>query len=124
MLALVVDDSRVARAFLKNALRQVGFEVVEAQDGQDALNQLATIGSADVALVDWNMPVMNGLDFVKSVRKNQKYDDLTLMMVTSESEPTQLARALVAGASEYLMKPFTKELLYEKLGFLGLLKND
>jgi two-component system, chemotaxis family, chemotaxis protein CheY len=117
-LALVIDDSRVARMKLRKALQEQGFEVNEAGDGQAALAAIDGGFHPDIALVDWNMPGMNGLDFVKQVRKcNQQ---VVLLMVTSEAEPRQMVRALQAGANEYLIKPYTKEMLVEKLALLGV----
>ena len=124
MLALVVDDSRVARSKLRRALSSRGFEVVEAENGRSALDLLDAIQAPSVALVDWNMPVMNGLDFVKNVRERGEYQKMVLMMVTSESEPKQMVRALHAGADEYLMKPYTADLLFEKLALLGVGDSD
>jgi two-component system, chemotaxis family, chemotaxis protein CheY len=102
-------------------LTEVGFEVVEATDGVDALRRLKEIGEADVLLVDWNMPEMNGYDLVCAIRGDHRYDKVPLMMVTSETEMGQMAKALKAGANEYVMKPFTKEVIAEKLALLGVL---
>jgi two-component system, chemotaxis family, chemotaxis protein CheY len=120
LLALVIDDSRVARLKLKRVLIERGFDVIEAGDGIEALELLAGTKPPDLAFVDWNMPRMNGLDFVKSVRRDQNYKNMVLMMVTSETEPRQMVRALHAGANEYLMKPYTAEGLMEKLAQLGV----
>lgn len=120
MRAIVIDDSRVARMKLRKSLIKGGFEVVEAENGQAALDVLNGIEVPEIALVDWNMPLMNGLDFVKSVRKEDRYQDMIVMMVTSESEPAQMVRALHAGANEYLMKPYTTDVLFEKLELLGV----
>lgn len=118
--ALVIDDSRVARLKLKRALQGRGFEVLEAGSGQEALDVLVGAALPSIALVDWNMPGMNGLDFVKNVRLAEQYSTMLLMMVTSETDPRQMVRALQAGANEYLMKPYTSELLFEKLEVLGV----
>ena len=75
---------------------------------------------ADVALVDWNMPVMDGLTFVKTCRQREDLRDMTLMMVTTESEQGRIVRALAAGAHEYVIKPFTEETIAQKLALLGL----
>lgn len=120
MRALVIDDSRVMRKIVSKTLNGIGFETVEAADGQEALDHLAAGESFDLATIDWNMPVMNGLDFVVAVRKNKEWRDLTLMMVTTEAEHGQIVRALAAGAHEYLIKPFTPDALVEKLDLLGL----
>ncbi|HYY80826.1 MAG TPA: response regulator [Actinomycetes bacterium] len=119
MRALVVDDSKAIRVILGRILKELGFETFEAGDGREALDRLAEVGAIDLALVDWNMPEMNGLDFVRSVRADG-YDDMTMIMVTTETETEQVVRALAAGANEYVMKPFSKDMLVEKLDLLGL----
>jgi two-component system, chemotaxis family, chemotaxis protein CheY len=121
MQALVVDDSRTMRRILDCVLRQLGFDVVEASNGREALEELARGTRPDVVLVDWNMPEMNGLEFVQSVRAQTSLQSLPLMMVTTEIEMEQVASALAAGANEYVMKPFSKESLADKLQLLGLL---
>ncbi|MEZ0165792.1 response regulator [Kineococcus sp. LSe6-4] len=121
MKALVVDDSRAMRKIIAGALRKLGYETVEAADGAEALKVLESGPLPDLATVDWNMPVMDGLTFVTQVRANRDYRALTLMMVTTEAEHGQIVRALAAGAHEYLIKPFTVESLEEKLSLLGLL---
>jgi two-component system chemotaxis response regulator CheY len=118
--ALVVDDSRVIRTILKRTLTAIGFEVKEAADGALALTEIADSGPFDLAVVDWNMPNMTGIELVAAVRGRSELDRMLIMMVTSESEVSQVERALAAGADEYLMKPFTDEALREKLVLLGL----
>jgi two-component system chemotaxis response regulator CheY len=120
VLALVIDDSRAMRMILRRVLTSSGFEVIEAGDGQQALDLMAAGPVPDVALIDWNMPVMNGLEFVVAVRAIKDYRQMTLMMVTTESEHSQIVRALAAGAHEYVLKPFTHEAITEKLSLLGL----
>ncbi len=122
MRALVIDDSRVMRTLLTRDLKKVGYEVLQAEDGQKALDLLETVGDdlPDLCTIDWNMPVMDGLTFVQKVRQRQEWRGITLMMVTTESEHNQLVRALAAGAHEYLMKPFPPEAFLEKLDILGL----
>jgi two-component system chemotaxis response regulator CheY len=117
--ALVIDDSRTMRRILARSLLTIGFEVREAGNGQEALDSIESDGLPELALVDWNMPVMNGLDFVTSLRAQPRGRSVTLMMVTTESEHAQIVRALAAGAHEYLLKPFTTEALLEKLQLLG-----
>jgi len=119
--ALVVDDSRAMRMILRRTLTPLGFCVSEAGDGQQALDSLAAAEQVpDVALVDWNMPVMDGLTFIKTVRRDPAYRQMTLMMVTTESEQSKIVRALAAGAHEYLLKPFGEGAVEEKLALLGL----
>lgn len=120
MIALVIDDSRAMRSMLSRMVRELGFEVVEAANGLEALDKLQAGLQARLALVDWNMPQMNGLEFVESVRRDARLEGLALMMVTTEIESALVVRALEAGANEYLMKPFTREALVEKLEILGV----
>lgn len=120
MRALVIDDSRTTRMIIGAMLKEIGFEVTEASHGLEAIKRLRETGPLDLALVDWNMPEMNGYEFVQSIRTQPTYDEMRLMMVTTETEMTQVARALEAGANEYVMKPFTKEMIREKLEIMGL----
>jgi len=120
MRVLIVDDSRAVRFVLSKYLRELGFDVFEAVHGKDALVRLLALGATDLALVDWNMPEMNGLELVKAVRANPGYDSMRIMMVTTESEIESVLAALEAGANEYVMKPFTKEAIVSKLALLGL----
>jgi two-component system chemotaxis response regulator CheY len=120
MRALVVDDSRVMRLIIGKIVKENGFEVIEAGNGQEALDQLRAADSQiTLALVDWNMPVMDGLSFVQAARADGAFSALRLIMVTTESGSEQVARAIEAGADEYLMKPFTKESLRDKLAMIG-----
>jgi two-component system chemotaxis response regulator CheY len=118
MRALVIDDSRVVRLLIGNILRDIGMQVVEAATGREALDQLTRSPDVELVLVDWNMPEMNGLEFIQAVRAQPAYDALRVLMVTTETESEQVLRALNAGANEYVMKPFTKEILLAKLSLL------
>lgn len=120
MHAIVIDDSSAMRRILRRLLEQIGFDVVEAEQGQQGLDRLAEHPGPDIVLVDWNMPVMDGLEFVKKVRANPEYQNLKLMMVTTETEPQRMARALMSGVDEFVMKPFTQEILLDKLRLLGV----
>jgi two-component system chemotaxis response regulator CheY len=120
MKALVVDDSRSMRAIVSKQLRELGFTVEEAQNGQEALARLHADGSTDLVLLDWNMPGMDGCEVLSLIRSEPRYKNVRVMMVTTESEMSQVAVALEAGANEYLMKPFDRESLLEKLVLLGL----
>jgi two-component system chemotaxis response regulator CheY len=121
MRALVIDDSRTMRHIVAAMLRELGFDTSEAGDGREALDLLEAGERFNLACVDWNMPVMDGLTFVAAVRARREWRDLTLVMVTTEGEQGQVVRALAAGAHEYVMKPFTPDALASKLGLLGLL---
>ncbi|MFP3713994.1 response regulator [Puerhibacterium sp. TATVAM-FAB25] len=124
MRALVIDDSRTMRRIVSSTLRPLGFEPYEAEHGRAALDLLEGGLQADLACVDWNMPVMDGLTFVSTVRERPEWRSMTLMMVTTESEQSQIVRALAAGAHEYLIKPFTPDAVRDKLALLGLLPLD
>lgn len=126
MRALVIDDSRATRAILRRILQQLDYEVREAADGREALGVLEAEGpgAIDLALVDWNMPVMDGLQFVKAVRAHSDYDAVILMMVTTEGDTGHMVEALAAGANEYAMKPFTAAVIEEKLALLGVSGGD
>ena len=121
MKALVIDDSRTMRRIVSATLHELGYETVEAADGQEALDALNSGIDVDLCCIDWNMPVMDGLTFVTKVREQRQWRDITLMMVTTESEHGQIVRALAAGAHEYLIKPFTPDAIRDKLELLGLL---
>jgi two-component system chemotaxis response regulator CheY len=121
MRALIVDDSRFVRDYLRGMLGKKGIVCEEAADGKAGLEQLHSGMLFDIALVDWNMPVMNGLDMLKQLRA-EGFSDLKVMMVTTEAENDFIVRALEAGADEYLMKPFDDEALTEKLAMLGLVE--
>lgn len=120
MRALVVDDSRAARMLVRRIVSTFGFEILEAGDGKEALEVLEAEGLVDLMLVDWNMPVMDGLALVKAVRSVRRYADISILMVSSESDPRQIARALMTGADDYLIKPIDEPMLQEKLDMLGL----
>jgi two-component system, chemotaxis family, chemotaxis protein CheY len=119
MRALIVDDSRFVRDLLRRLLEGRGIECEEAFDGLAALDQLHSGVDFDLALVDWNMPNMNGLEMLKQMRA-EGYTGVKVMMVTTEAENDFILRALDAGADEYLMKPFDDEALSEKLAMLGI----
>ncbi len=109
---------------LRRLLTELGFEVMEASHGIEALEVLKEVGTdnlPDLALIDWNMPEMNGIDLVKDLRSDKDYDGVRMVMVTSEAESESILLALELGVDEYVMKPFENEDLIEKLRSLGLL---
>ena len=120
MQVLVIDDSRAMRMILGRMLRELGFDVAEAANGREGLQQLDAGLDPALVLVDWNMPEMTGIEFVEAVRKPPYASEAKVVMVTTETEVPQVVRALEAGADEYVMKPFTKESIFEKLQLLGL----
>jgi two-component system chemotaxis response regulator CheY len=119
MRALIVDDSRFVRTILRGMLEGKGIECEEAADGQAGMDRLQESAPFDLALVDWNMPVMDGLEMVKQLR-SEGFEEVKVMMVTTEAENDFILRALDAGADEYMMKPFDGDALTEKLALLGL----
>jgi two-component system chemotaxis response regulator CheY len=119
--ALVVDDSRTIRMIVRKILVELGYEVREAGNGLEALKVIAEDKAAiSLVLADWNMPEMNGLELVKAIRQDPDLASLKIIMVTAEAEIDQVASALEAGANEYVMKPFTKGILMEKLEIVGI----
>ncbi len=120
MKAIIVDDSKAMRMIIKRIVTELGYTTIEAGNGQEAIEVLKSAGPVDLALVDWNMPVMNGYEFVCEVRKQAERKDMRILMVTTETDVSNVQRALEAGASEYLMKPFTKDGIADKLAILGL----
>ena len=121
MKALIVDDSRAMRMILSKILKEIGFEITEAGHGREALTRARTLTDApDLFLVDWNMPEMNGLELVHALRADRFYDSSRIMMVTTETELGHVAQALQAGADEYMMKPFNKDAVVDKLKLLGM----
>ncbi len=119
MRVLIVDDSRFVRGYVRGLLEQKGIECDESADGQAALDLLHSEKVFDIALVDWNMPVMDGLEMLKHLRA-EGFSGIKVMMVTTEAENDFIVRALDARADEYLMKPFDGEAMNEKLAMLGL----
>ncbi len=121
LTAMVIDDSRAARTLVGNMLGKLGFEVEKAEHGQDALDKLVELAEPPAAVVvDWNMPVMDGVEFAREFRKHDKFKTTPLLMISSESDPRRVASALLAGIDEYLFKPVDSEMIRERLGMLGL----
>ena len=117
---LVVDDSRVIRRVASKIVQDLGFDVDEAENGRKALNAM-TIRMPDLILVDWEMPVMDGIEFTQSLRKLPGGNKIVVIFCTTENEAPQIRQALEAGADEYIMKPFDSEIVRSKLVLLGLL---
>jgi len=123
MKMLIVDDSKAMRTFLQHIASQLSFKTEEAEDGRDGLSKLIKNDPRepfDVALVDWDMPVMTGIELVQTVRRNKDFSSLKMMMVTTQNTMERVTAAMEAGADDFLMKPVTKESLEEKLQILGL----
>lgn len=119
--ALVVDDAKVVRTSLGRIMTNLGFEVLEAANGQLAQEKMQVHDDISVVLLDWNMPVMNGYDFLVALRSDPKYiTDPRVIMVTTETGIASMLKALAAGADEYIMKPFDKEMVKDKLDIVGI----
>jgi len=119
--ALVVDDSKAVRTILSRTLRELGFDVCEVANGRDAPEMIeAGKAAGKLVLADWNMPRMTGLELLKRLRLNPELASVVVVMVTTETGLDQVAAALEAGANEYVMKPFTKDILVEKLHLAGV----
>lgn len=121
MRVLIVDDSRAIRVMIGRIMISLGFDVSDAGDGAQAVAALEAGPVPDLALVDWNMPIMDGLQFVQAARARPEWAEMRIVMVTTETEMSQIVRALDAGADEYVMKPFTADVLREKLELLQLM---
>ena len=118
--ALVVDDSRAMRMILSKTLAESGFEVMQADNGREALEIMEREGPAiGLVLLDWNMPEVTGIEVVEQLRSQKAFNTVRVVMVTTETEIEQMARALEAGADEYVMKPFTREAVEDKLRLIG-----
>ncbi|NPA38947.1 MAG: response regulator [Thermodesulfobacteria bacterium] len=115
---LVVDDSKAIRQIERKYLEEMGFEVLEAQNGEEALKVVAENPDISLILLDWHMPVMNGYEFLVKLRANPEWKHIKVMMVTTENQQKSVIDAIMAGANEYLMKPFDKEMLETKIKYL------
>jgi two-component system chemotaxis response regulator CheY len=121
--AMVVDDSRTIRIILTKMLSELGFEVCPAADGKEALEVVEREKAVfSVIMADWNMPEMNGLELVKRLRSDPRLSSVPIMMITTETETRQVLAALEAGANEYVMKPFSRDIIADKLRLLGVLE--
>ena len=115
---LIVDDSRIIRKVARRIVEGLGFEVDEAADGAEALSYCASV-MPDVILLDWNMPIMDGLTFLRRLRAQAGGDKPKVLFCTIENTPERIAEALAAGADDYVMKPFDGEILQSKLSEVG-----
>lgn len=115
MRILIVDDSSTMRRIIKNTLQRLGYnDLLEAEHGVEAIAKMKE-ASIDVLITDWNMPEMNGLELVKHVRAQQQYTDMPIIMVTTEGGKAEVITALKAGVNNYIVKPFTPDVLKSKL---------
>jgi two-component system chemotaxis response regulator CheY len=116
---LVVDDSRVIRKVARRILEDLSFAVEEAEDGSQALSACRS-SMPDAILLDWNMPVMNGIDFLRALRADPGGDRPIVVFCTTENDMSSIAEAITSGANEYIMKPFYSEIVQSKFAEVGL----
>ncbi len=113
---LIVDDSVTMRRIVVNSLRNIGYDnFVEANEGKEAIEKLTSDDKINFVITDWNMPGVSGLDLVKSLRSNSKYAALPILMVTTRGVKEDIIEALQAKVSNYIVKPFTPNILKEKI---------
>lgn len=116
MKVIIADDSRLVRGIVERTVASVGFEVLQAGNGKDALNILETdYRDVEIVLLDWNMPVLNGIDVIKNMRRDDRFKKIPVLMVSTESEENRIREALDAGAQGYLTKPFTPDQLKDAI---------
>jgi two-component system chemotaxis response regulator CheY len=120
MKALVLEDSAAMRAIICQFLHELGFEVVEARTGREGMERIVEMEQVDVVLVDLHMPEMTGSEFLRAARAVPRFQQTPMMVVTTQSELSSITASLEAGTNEYLMKPFDRKGLLEKLLILGL----
>jgi two-component system chemotaxis response regulator CheY len=118
---LIVDDNRVVRRVIRQMLETFGFAVEEAEDGVQCLDHCREHGIPDGILLDINMPEMDGITCLQTMRADPAFRDCVIVMCTTQVEMNHIVTALSAGANEYVMKPFTEDILREKLRTVGLL---
>ena len=119
MRTLVVDDSRTVRRILRDVLEEIGYEVIEADNGRAAMECLESEADVELVLTDWDMPVMDGVTLLRNLRAHSEYHELPVVMVTQNSRPESVREALRAGASDYIMKPFSRGGILKRLTALG-----
>ena len=121
MHALVIDDARTMRMLMRVTLQKLGFQVSEAANGREGLERLNAEQRPDVVMVDWYMPEMDGAEFVRTVRSRPDLAGLRLVVVTGETDAAQVGKVTETGADTYVSKPFTPEIIRERLGLIGVL---
>ncbi len=125
MEALIVDDSRALRGILGKMLSRHGFTVFQAENGKQALKSLeGEARAAKLVCLDYNMPEMNGLEFLTCMRQIPEFKDLPVLMITTETHLEFVSKAIAAGSNEYVMKPFTEDMVVDKLRMLGFLPEE
>lgn len=116
---MIAEDSAPTRRIVASILRDCGFAVEEAANGEEALARLHQLEHPSLAILGWSMPVLDGLETTRALRRDERYADLPILMMTTERLKDRIEAALAAGVNEYLMKPFTREMVVKKLALLG-----
>ncbi len=122
-ISMVVDDSKIVRKVTRKILETLGYEVVEAEDGKVALDQFEA-HNPELIMLDWHMPVMDGLAFLKALRASEKGQAPTIIFCTTETDFDHIQAAIEAGANEYVMKPFDEAIIRGKLEQLGIISSE
>ncbi len=117
---LIVDDSRVVRLVARKILEELNFETIEAEDGAQAMEACKT-RMPDAILLDWNMPVMNGIEFLRELRAHENGGLPIVVFCTTENDLSHIREAMSAGANEYIMKPFDSDIIQSKFAQIGLI---
>ena len=120
MIALVADDSRVARGMVSRMVSSLGFEVITAEHGEDALEKVEGLDRLDAVVTDWNMPVMDGAELAKHLRRHERYYQVPILMISSETDNRRVAKPLLSGVDEYLFKPVDETMIRGRLEIMGL----
>ncbi len=120
---LVVDDSRVIRKVARRILEELRFSISEAADGKEALEVCRSNGMPDAILLDWNMPVMSGIEFLRALRREEGGTSPLVVFCTTENDMEHISEAINAGANEYIMKPFDRDIIEAKFAEVGLIKS-
>lgn len=115
MKVLVVDDSKTMRVIVSRIIKELGYEVGEASNGKEAIDILKSDQSYTLVMADWNMPEMNGYDMVLNIKNDETLKKIPIIMVTTENEISNVQKAIEAGASDFITKPFKKETIQEKI---------
>ncbi|MFZ4125039.1 MAG: response regulator [Rickettsiales bacterium] len=118
---LIVDDSKIVRKVMSKIIQPLGYTTLEAENGQEALNTLTSGTTVDLVMLDWNMPIMNGIECLKALRARTDINQPPVIFCTTENEFAKIQEAMMSGANEYVMKPFDEEIIRGKLEQLGLL---
>lgn len=120
---LIVDDSKIVRKVVQRIVEVLGFHVLEAENGQEAVDQ-ARKNKVDVIILDWNMPVMDGMECMKAIRADTSIDQPKIIFCTTENEFSKIQQAMMNGADEYVMKPFDDAIIAGKMRQLGIIEDE